>query len=324
MRAFEALRTAKEWVHRSSLHSRPPATVIAPNDLALAVYRGILGREPQASELSALATGIAQHSSELGLSAILDSVVRSEEASQRLRTALASPTLDWLQDQVSREAVTIVSVGAHCLAANFLRTMGLRRASYPFDWLFSNLGIVQQCLDTDFADFLDPTHYEPVPLAARRAPNEGYTHHRLYREHFGGPPVFNHHDMTKPEAQAHFARAVERFRALRRRPTPAIYLGVSHAGAPDLARAAALSRALCRSNLDTLVLVEVDERPIAHVGDISPCTVEAQGNLMRITFRPGSRMGGLTFGNLEDDDLLRAILARTFAQVIAQTGSKSL
>lgn len=65
-------------------------------------------------------------------------------------------------------------------------------------------------------------------------------------------------------------------------------------------------------------------RPVANVADISPCTAEAQGDVARITFRPGSHMSGLTFGNREDDDLLRAILARTFTQVLAQSGSKNV
>jgi hypothetical protein len=126
------------------------------------------------------------------------------------RLGAAGEGLLRLQAAVAAGEVTFISVGPQCRSAAILRRLGLRSASYPFDWLFSSLGMVEHCLDDDFRTFLDPDEHDTVPLEERPDPHTHRTHHRFYRS-MGIDFVFNHHEM--PESLAHFQRAVDRFRS---------------------------------------------------------------------------------------------------------------
>ena len=107
----------------------------------------------------------------------------------------------------------IVSLGTHCFTSGLLRKWGLRSQSGPFDWLFSSAAMVAHCLDDDFATFLDPSCYVPVPVEQRKAgASANRVNHAYYLKHFGVEHVFNHHDIHLPEDYEHFQRAVQRFR----------------------------------------------------------------------------------------------------------------
>jgi hypothetical protein len=61
----------------------------------------------------------------------------------------------------------VISVGSQCATAGEIQRFGLKKASYPFDWLYSSLGMVADCIEDDFADFLDRSHHEVIPIAQR-------------------------------------------------------------------------------------------------------------------------------------------------------------
>jgi len=113
----------------------------------------------------------------------------------------------------------IMSAGGHCVVASVLNKNGLRRFSGPFDWIFSNSGMIQHCIEDDFVKFLDIKYYYPNenPALKSNVFDEGRfpIHHSFYEQTFpGGRPVFNHHDLLDPEAYNSFARSVDRFRLL--------------------------------------------------------------------------------------------------------------
>jgi hypothetical protein len=54
------------------------------------------------------------------------------------------------------EAVVAISLGGCCTIASVLRETGLRRAAYPFDWMFSTFDAVYKSIEDDFRLFLDP------------------------------------------------------------------------------------------------------------------------------------------------------------------------
>lgn len=49
---------------------------------------------------------------------------------------------------------TVISLGFFCSVAQELERIGLRDASYPFDWLISDFGGVITAIETRFKDFL--------------------------------------------------------------------------------------------------------------------------------------------------------------------------
>lgn len=107
-----------------------------------------------------------------------------------------------------------VSLGSHCHMAQVLKRTGLRGWSSPFDWIFSSPGMVRDCLDDDFSDLLDRTHYESTPASLRPNPGECRCSHRLYAERHAIPFVFNHHDPATSEDDYRFLQdGVRRLRA---------------------------------------------------------------------------------------------------------------
>jgi hypothetical protein len=125
-----------------------------------------------------------------------------------------------LADAVAAGRVTPISVGPTCTASELLEHLGLRQAAYPFDWLISSLGMVEHCLDDDFATFLDRGQH--------RWRGKRQSDHAFYREAFGLEAVFHHHPM--PRELAHFERTVERFRTA---PNPVfVYMAVDEATDP--------------------------------------------------------------------------------------------
>jgi len=50
-------------------------------------------------------------------------------------------------------------MGSRCATATIIKNLGLKHESYPFDWMVSKLPTIQHCIQTDFAEFLNPTNY---------------------------------------------------------------------------------------------------------------------------------------------------------------------
>lgn len=118
----------------------------------------------------------------------------------------------------------VLGLGTHCFTASFLHRQGWRRFSGPFDWIFSNPDLVVHCIEDGFETLLDRSHYQPVPVEERPDPQAYRCHHRGYRERFGIPYLFNHHDVWTDEGHAYVRRCVERFLRVARGGAPALML----------------------------------------------------------------------------------------------------
>ena len=129
----------------------------------------------------------------------------------RLGSALRR-VLGW-QDNREPGSLNHISLGSHCHMAELLKSTGLRTWSGPFDWIFSNPGMVLDCLKDDFALLLDRTELESTKLEERPRPDECRGRHRGYAERHLIPFVFNHHDPAGDAADyAFLERGVGRLR----------------------------------------------------------------------------------------------------------------
>ena len=114
------------------------------------------------------------------------------------------------------------SLGTHCYSAALLQRQALKRFSGPFDWIFASPEMVIHCLEDRFETLLDRSQFEPVPVADRPDPDYYRCHHRFYRDRFGVPYVFNHHDVWTDEGHAYLTRCVDRFLAVAEGPEPVL------------------------------------------------------------------------------------------------------
>jgi len=205
-----------------------------------------------------------------------------------------------------------ISLGSHCHMAQVLKTLGLRTWSGPFDWIFSNPGMVRDCLADDFAALLDRTQLETVPLAERPVPSQGLCRHRTYSERYALPCVFNHHDPAANAAVYAFLReGVRRFRAARDNPAARNQFWLMTECPVPPATIHAICDALTQGrdgNVLTFLHV-VPGRPEPRLAD----RMDAP-NLRWLTVETATPSTGLRFADAADDRLVAALVEREAAR----------
>ena len=137
----------------------------------------------------------------------------------------------------------ILSLGYRCSSAGILKSLGVKHASYPFDWLVSRLPIIEHCVENRFKEFLDPLNYENKQSATHYYPtndpnsrqwicdekivfNEWYeksnilfSKKELYiprpldpaNDAYAHQLMMNHHDIKTPKDRAYYERCVDRW-----------------------------------------------------------------------------------------------------------------
>ncbi len=110
-----------------------------------------------------------------------------------------------LKDQLGawagEEPGTAVSLGQNCSTSWYIKAVGAKQASYPFDWLAVSPALLEHVLDDGFRLFLDRSRM--IPLWTDGG-------HRDYHR-----SLFGHRDpRTFARHHAYYVRCVERFRAL--------------------------------------------------------------------------------------------------------------
>ncbi|WP_374961743.1 DUF1796 family putative cysteine peptidase [Spongiibacter tropicus] len=109
--------------------------------------------------------------------------------------------LDYLSE--SSSSPEFVSLGYNCLSAWYLKQSGLKRSSYPFDWIFSSPEIVEDCIRDDFEKYLDCRFFID---SGRHGAG-----HAIYHS-----SMFNHRDPRSSEKDfLYYKRSVKRFRDLK-------------------------------------------------------------------------------------------------------------
>lgn len=108
----------------------------------------------------------------------------------------------------------IISLGFFCSVALECEKIGLRGASYPFDWLISDFEGCIECIDNEFKDFLN---YDTL---AQYKNEKGYYYNSKYKFHF-------YHDFSKykdldsqlDEVKRKYNRRINRFKEDIKKPT---------------------------------------------------------------------------------------------------------
>lgn len=104
------------------------------------------------------------------------------------------------------------SFGLNCFSSQLLKRLNLKNESYPFDWLHSNLDIVQDCLNDDFKTFLDKQYYSSWDWGD--VTTDKSCNHKIYGE-MAKMVFFRHKDpLSFNEDYEYYVRCVNRFREL--------------------------------------------------------------------------------------------------------------
>jgi len=108
------------------------------------------------------------------------------------------------------------SLGGLCHSAHLLKINGLKKESYPFDWIFSNIPMIKDCIKDDFKTFLDKAEYSDYNTNTTLRENQ--CEHKFYGQMvFKGEHsvIFNHHNpLSNSNDYSYYERCVNRFRDL--------------------------------------------------------------------------------------------------------------
>ena len=274
-----------------------------------ALYRGILGRTPEAAALKGNSEWLEAHGVAGSLAGLVERFVASPEFRQRVATGFLDdpPPPHWADRPAYRH---VVSLGSNCYASQMLKARQLKRWSAPFDWVFSTPAMVEHCLRDDFATLLDRSLLEALPERPEAIGLE-LSEHAFYRDRFGVPKMFNHHDMTTDADYGYLRRCVERLRGVLRGGEPTLCLLVMRERPGAMAELDSLGAAL-RDMVPRadLVAVLVTEPAAGALSFGMQALHEADGRLV-MRFVPTSRMHPLSFDNPFDDMLMQR-LVRSF------------
>ena len=215
------------------------------------------------------------------------------------------------------QAVEIVSLGANCYTAWGLKEMAVKRASYPFDWIFSSPGMALDMLRDDFGAFLDRRHYRTRPLDERAEPTINLCDHVLYRERHDVPAIFNHRDPNEDAAYAYYGRAVERFRRVATGADPVLFVMTAWDKLCEPAIFRALAAELeARGANNRLLAINLAPPDPASVG-MAP--LDALGPHRLLAFTPSSRLhAGLWHEAWQDDEIVRDAVRRAACDLADQ------
>lgn len=129
-------------------------------------------------------------------------------------------------DELNKQGIkydNAISIGEWCSPASLLKEMKIRNFSTPFEWLFSKIGMVNECIEDNFQLFLDKNQY--ISSGKKQC------HHIEYEKKYKVPILFNHHNLTNEEDYQHFVRRTNRFMECINSDTPLLYL---HIGIPNI------------------------------------------------------------------------------------------
>ena len=94
------------------------------------------------------------------------------------------------------------SLGLLCHSSQILKRNKYKLYSYPFDWIFSNMDNIIDCIENKFTVFLDKSYYINI--------SETKCGHSKYNQN-----MFNHHNpLINIEHYNYFIRCIDRFNNL--------------------------------------------------------------------------------------------------------------
>lgn len=106
-----------------------------------------------------------------------------------------------------------ISLGDHCVISLYLKKYNFKQQSYPFDWIVSNLDILNHVLQDDFSIFINNPSY--------------------YNNYIKSGKIFYHHSMDTDKE--YFQRCISRFHDLATKNCT-FFISISHTGGDNITK----------------------------------------------------------------------------------------
>lgn len=136
-----------------------------------------------------------------------------DQETKNKRLKIAADTRDVITEFLSPEYHKALSLGQNCTTSWYLKQVGSKKESYPFDWLISSASVLESCLDDNFTIFMDKSHMFSFDNGKRAG-------HNIYHEKF-----FNHRNpLSNDEDYKYYQRCTSRFLNLLDSTTPVVFI----------------------------------------------------------------------------------------------------
>jgi len=127
---------------------------------------------------------------------------KNKPGSETIRSVISSANRarDLLRELIKGKEYSAISLGQNCNTAWYLKQVGVKTESYPFDWIFSSADISESCLRDNFSIFLNKTHMTLKEDCCSAG-------HAIYHAN-----MFHHRNpLLAQEEYDYYVRCVERF-----------------------------------------------------------------------------------------------------------------
>jgi len=208
-------------------------------------------------------------------------------------------------DDSKRNQHLVVSLGAHGYTAWLLESMGLQQEELPFDWIWSDPGMVSDCIEDDFHSLLSNELLRPLPGHQDDAPHLG---HAVYSPRWDRVTIFNRCNPLSVEGRRSYDAAIDRFRSLLDIEERILFVLVATEARATRASIERLSNVLNRRAKRACLLV-IRLLPLTSSATPEVSTSSASDILFVYDFSPTSSMrAGLSFANSTDNDEMKKLV----------------
>jgi len=114
------------------------------------------------------------------------------------------------------ESVFFMSLGLNCIPAMDLRTLGIRKAAMPFDWLRSTPSAIEHCIRTNFSGFHTDVRLDPKSERVVDSLGLEFTHDYPTLETYNNTPTLEGWEAYVPLICEKYHKRIERFIGLLR------------------------------------------------------------------------------------------------------------
>lgn len=110
------------------------------------------------------------------------------------------------------KAHCFVSLGQNCSTAWYLKQVGVKQGSYPFDWIFTSCEIIADCIESEFTFYTNPSQLY--------SNNDGSAGHHRYHSR-----MFNHRSpLDSEDSLTYYQRCCERFIEIINSEIPCVFV----------------------------------------------------------------------------------------------------
>lgn len=125
---------------------------------------------------------------------------------------------------MKKEINYVCSLGSYCMTASFLKSHNLKKASYPFDWIFIPVDGVIDVFRNWFSSFLNKGHYNNISDEDRIKYYHLTDKHRVAGHKYHHTMFWHRDPLNNPKDYNYYLRTVQRMNNLSKKDENKLFI----------------------------------------------------------------------------------------------------